>query len=99
MENIKTEDLYLTISRNGMYYVVVYKPTNTILFNVSKSQLENIKKCWPELEIRIMEAKSEEHEDDIQVAPGLWFIDGKYYDSNMNEYVSPEEYYERIEDL
>ena len=46
-----------------------------------------------------MEAKSEKHENDIQVAPGLWLIDGKYYDSNMNEYVSPEEYYERIEDL
>lgn len=46
-----------------------------------------------------MEAKNEEHKDDIQVAPGLWFIDGKYYDSNMNEYVSPEEYYERIENL
>ena len=46
-----------------------------------------------------MEAKSKEHENDIQVAPGLWFIDGKYYDSNMHEYVSPEEYYEQIEDL
>ena len=46
-----------------------------------------------------MEAKSEEHKDDIQVAPGLCSIDGKYYDSHMNEYVSREEYYEQIEDL
>lgn len=106
-EKIKVEGYILNTEMYEDFYAVINKETGQEIFKISKKRntIEDLQKMWPGLEVNNVIIKKEGKgtivsmkEDAIQVLPGLWYVDNKYFDENGKEYVSPEEYLEEQED-
>lgn len=108
MENkINVSNYILNTEMYEDFYAVINKETGQELFKISKKRntIEDLQKLWPNLEVNNMIFKEEGkgviislREDAVQVLPGLWYVDEKYYDDNGKEYLSPEEYLKEKEE-
>ena len=104
MDNkIEVKNYILNTEMYENFYAVINKETGKEIFKISKkgNTIEDLQKSWPDLEVDnkliVKEGKGiivSVNEDAVQVLPGLWYVDGQYFDNNGKEYVSEEEYLE-----